>query len=188
LNGGTDQPKPIRAFLALELPEPLRVDLGHLIETLRPQVPGLRWVDPTGIHLTLRFLGWAAPGRLARMEAPVRTAAEACPRVKVAVGGLGVFPERGSPRVFWVGIEVPQPLRRLQSACEAAAVAEGFEAETRPFHPHLTLGRWKDRARRPALPLVSLGTWPLDRLGLYQSRPGPRGSVYTPLNVFPLGA
>jgi 2'-5' RNA ligase len=158
-----------------------------VIEDLRPRLPGVRWVDASGIHLTLRFLGWTVPDRLDRLEAPVQAAAGECPPAAVAVGGLGLFPERGSPRVLWVGTDVPGPVRRLQAACEAAAVAEGFEAEGRDFHPHLTLGRWNDRARRPSVAPLSLGTWTLDRLVLFQSLPGPRGSVYTPLRTFPLG-
>jgi 2'-5' RNA ligase len=177
----------IRAFLALELPEPLRERLRGVVETLRPQVPDVRWVDPAGIHLTLRFLGWTAPERLDRVAAAVAPAAAACGPADVAVRGIGTFPERGSPRVLWVGIHVPEPVQRLQAACEAAAVMAGFAAEGRGFHPHLTLGRWKERARRPTLAPVDLGGWSLDRLVLYRSQPGPRGSVYTPLATYPLG-
>jgi 2'-5' RNA ligase len=182
-----DRPKAIRAFVALELPEPLRVELGRVIDAMRERLPGVRWVDASGIHVTLRFLGWTAPERLARVQARTEAAVQGVPAAEVSVGGLGLFPERGSPRVLWVGLEVPEPVRRLQAACEAAAVAEGFDAETRPFRAHLTLGRWKDRARRPSLDPVSLGTWTLDRLILYQSRPGPRGSTYVPLATWPLG-
>jgi 2'-5' RNA ligase len=74
----------------------------------------------------------------------------------------------------------------LQQACERAAVAAGFEPETRPFAPHLTLGRWREPARRPTLPEADLGRTRLDTLVLYRSRPGPAGSVYTPLESFAL--
>jgi RNA 2',3'-cyclic 3'-phosphodiesterase len=186
LSAGAEPTPPIRAFLALELPQGLRDALCGVVEALRAQLPGVRWVDPSGIHLTLRFLGWAAPERLARVQPAVAVASTHCPPLEVAVGGGGLFPERGSPRVIWVGARLPEAARTLQAACEAAAVAEGFPAESRPFHPHLTLGRWKDRARRPSLPPVDLGTWTVDRLVLYQSRPGPAGSVYTALAEFPL--
>jgi 2'-5' RNA ligase len=74
----------------------------------------------------------------------------------------------------------------LQEACERAAVAAGFEAETRAFRPHLTLGRWKEPARRPSLPEVDLGPTSLDTLVLYRSQPGRTGSVYTPIETFAL--
>jgi 2'-5' RNA ligase len=65
-------------------------------------------------------------------------------------------------------------------------VAAGFPREERSFHPHLTLGRWRDRARRPALPDVNLGSGRVDRLVLFRSQLAPSGSVYTPLATFPL--
>ena len=67
-------------------------------------------------------------------------------------------------------------------------MAAGFAPEARPFHPHLTLGRWKDRVRRPRLPEVDLGGCALDELVLFRSDTEPGGPVYTPLSRYPLPA
>jgi 2'-5' RNA ligase len=88
--------------------------------------------------------------------------------------------------VLWLGVELPAPVLALQAACEAAAVAEGFEPETRPFRSHLTLGRWRERAPRPALPDVDLGTLALRELVLFRSQLRPSGAVYTGIARFPL--
>jgi RNA 2',3'-cyclic 3'-phosphodiesterase len=178
--------KAVRAFVALPLPEPLRAAVSETIDRLRPTVPDVRFVRDEGVHVTLRFLGWTRPEVLAALEAPLRAAAAQCPPADVAVRGLGTFPERGSPRVLWLGLELPEALRTLQAACERAAVACGFEAETRAFHPHLTLGRWRERARRPSLPDLDLGSARVESLVLYRSELRASGSVYTPLGVFPL--
>jgi len=116
----------------------------------------------------------------------VAHAAAACPRSEAQLAGLGLFPPRGAPRVLWIGARLDEPVLALQRACEAAAVAAGFPGEDRPFHPHLTLGRWKDRARRPVLPDAALGTLRIDELTLFRSEPRAGGSVYTPLARFPL--
>jgi 2'-5' RNA ligase len=179
--------KAIRAFVALPFPDGLRRDVAETIRRLTPVLPDVRFVREEGAHVTLRFLGWTRADTLAGLEAPLRAAAAACPRLDVSVRGLGLFPERGAPRVLWLGLEMPPAAAALQAACERAAVASGFEAETRAFHPHLTLGRWRDRARRPALPHVDLGAAHLRELVLYRSDTRPAGSVYTPLAVFPLG-
>jgi 2'-5' RNA ligase len=97
-----------------------------------------------------------------------------------------MFPESGRVRVIFVDISVPPSILQLQQACERAAVAAGFEAETRAFRPHLTLGRWKEPARRPSLAEVDLGPTSLDTLVLFRSQPGPTGSVYTPIEAFAL--
>jgi 2'-5' RNA ligase len=179
--------KAIRAFVALPFPDALRKGVGETIRRLTPALHGVRFVRDEGVHVTLRFLGWTRADTLAGLEAPLRAAAAQCPPLGVNVRGLGVFPERGAPRVLWLGLEMPAAAAALQAACEKAAGASGFEPETRAFHPHLTLGRWRDRARRPALPDVDLGSVRLGELVLYRSDLGPAGSVYTPLAVFPLG-
>jgi 2'-5' RNA ligase len=179
--------KAIRAFVALPFPDGLRRDVAETIRRLTPVLPDVRFAREEGAHVTLRFLGWTRADTLAGLEAPLRAAAAACPPLDVSVRGLGLFPERGAPRVLWLGLEMPPAAAALQAACERAAVASGFEAETRAFHPHLTLGRWRDRARRPALPHVDLGAAHLRELVLYRSDTRPAGSVYTPLAVFPLG-
>jgi 2'-5' RNA ligase len=48
----------IRAFIAIELPEKQRKFLSHL-QSMVSKNTGIsaKWVDPYGIHLTLKFLG-----------------------------------------------------------------------------------------------------------------------------------
>ncbi len=177
----------VRAFIALELHADVRAALGRLTADVRHRFAGLRWVRPDGVHLTLRFLGDTAPSQVERLRESLGAAAARCPRAEVPVGGLGLFPERGSPRVLWLGLELPVPMMELQAACEASAVAAGFPRETRTFSPHLTLGRWRDRAGRPELPAVELGPVALDTLVLFRSELRPDGAVYTELARFGLG-
>jgi 2'-5' RNA ligase len=179
--------KAIRAFVALPLPDTLRRAVAETIQRLTPSLPDVRFVRDEGAHVTLRFLGWTRADTIAALEAPLHAAAAACPPLDLAVRGLGTFPERGAPRVLWLGLEMPAVATALQAACEKAAVASGFEPEPRAFHPHLTLGRWRDRKPRPRLPDVDLGSAHVGELVLYRSDLGPSGSVYTPLAVFPLG-
>jgi 2'-5' RNA ligase len=178
--------KPIRAFVALDLDDATRARLAELVVSLHGVVTGARWVRPEGIHLTLRFLGYARRSVLDSLVQALRLAAEDCPACTADVRGLGTFPERGRARVLWLGIQVPPAVLRLQQACERAAVVAGFEPEARPFAPHLTLARWSEPAPRPALPPADLGRTSLDRLVLYRSQPGAKGSVYTPLDTFAL--
>jgi 2'-5' RNA ligase len=184
---GAPAEKAIRAFVAFPLAEEVRRDVAASIRRLTPSLPDLRFVRDEGVHVTLRFFGWTRAQTLAALEAPLRAAAAVCPPFEMAIRGLGLFPERGRPRVLWLGLALPAPAARLQAACETAAVAAGLEAETRAFHPHLTLGRWRDRALRPALPDVDLGLAHVRELVLYRSDIRPSGSVYSPLAVFPLG-
>ncbi len=177
----------VRAFVALELEGRLRAAMDELQARLRPRLGAIRFVRPEGIHLTLRFLGDTTAQQVDAMRPVLAAAASACPPAEVPVSGLGMFPERGSPRVLWLGLAVPPSIDELQEACERAALAARFEKEGRPFKAHLTLGRWRDRAPRPELPAADFGTTRLDTLVLFESDLRPGGAVYTPLARFPLG-
>jgi 2'-5' RNA ligase len=177
----------VRAFVALPLDDAALGRVAETIATLGPRTAGVRWLRPDGLHLTLRFLGPSSPEALARMQPALRAAAAACPATVARLSGLGVFPERGSPRVLWLGMGLESGALVLQQACERAAIDAGFAPEGRAFRPHLTLGRWRDRAPRPTLPDVDLGEAVLDRLVLFRSDLRPTGAVYTPLGVYPLG-
>lgn len=177
----------VRAFVALELGARLSEAMGDLQGRLRPGCGGIRMTRPGGIHLTLRFLGDTSPQQIEALRPLLGAAAAACPAAEVRVAGLGTFPERGSPRILWLGLDVPSAVFDLQRACERAARAAGFEREERPFKAHLTLGRWRDRAPRPDLPPADLGTTRLETLVLFESDLRPGGAVYTPLARFALG-
>lgn len=178
----------LRAFLAFEIDDRVRAGLVALERDLQPRIKGVRWASTSGWHVTLRFLGEAARDRLDRLGPPLRAAAAACPRSEGRVGGLGLFPERGGPRLLWIGVSLPPPVLELQAACEEAAVEAGFVRETRPFRAHLTLGRWRDRAARPELPGADLGPVPLEALVLFRSELRRSGAVHTPLASFPLAS
>jgi RNA 2',3'-cyclic 3'-phosphodiesterase len=177
----------LRTFVALEIAEEMRARIATLQDELRKRAPEVRWTRPEGIHLTLRFLGSTTLGQVERLQPMLAEAAGHCAPAEVGIAGLGTFPPRGAPRVLWLGLSVPEPFLTLQAACERAAVAVGFPREERPFRAHLTLGRWRDRARRPELHSPDLGSSRVDTLVLFRSEPRSGGSVYTPLSRFPLG-
>jgi RNA 2',3'-cyclic 3'-phosphodiesterase len=176
----------IRAFVALELEARAREAIGLLQARLRGS-RGLRLVRPEGVHLTLRFLGSSEPAQLEALAPRLASAAAACPPFETRVGGLGTFPERGAPRVLWLRIELPPSALELQCACEQAAREAGFEAEDRPFAPHLTLGRWRERVPRPSLEPAELGATRIESLVLFRSETRRDGAAYTPLRRFALG-
>ena len=178
----------VRAFVALELPRPLRKALAAAVDGLQETIRGIRWTDPFHTHLTFRFLGWTTRERLSGLEPRLAAVAAAGQAVEAQVSGLGLFPPAGRARVLWMGVRLPAAAIAMQAACEAAAVSSGFPPERRTFKPHLTLGRWREPAARPALREVDLGPARLERLVLFRSELHRDGARYSPLTVFPLGA
>lgn len=193
-------PQEIRAFIAIELPNPLKASLMELQGRLKEQTPprAVRWVRPEDIHLTLKFLGQTPVDRI---EGIVRALSSACAPFSpftYSVGGLGCFPNLRRPRVIWVGVQEPtSALSRLQGAIEGACAELGFQRERRAFHPHLTLGRLRDRVpaqeRRAIGELIqraeaaSLGAGAAKGISLIRSDLRPTGAVYTTLREIELG-
>jgi 2'-5' RNA ligase len=176
-----------RTFVALELDAGVRERLARAVALWLPGLAGLRLVAADNIHLTLRFLGPSLPRQLERLKPALAAAAAECPRFHVRLAGAGMFPERGSPNVLWVGLEAQPELAPLQAACERAARDAGFAAERRPFRPHLTVGRFRERLReRPTLPERELGETTLERLVLFQSELRPERARHTALASFVL--
>ncbi len=114
----------------------------------------------------------------------------------MVVQEIGVFPDIRAPRVLWVGL-ANQPdqlaqlesLRRLVGEVDRALHGLGFPLETRPFSPHLTLARIKERPHEIGkalserlMPLATpLGTLHVGAVALMKSDLRPSGAVYTRL-------
>ena len=94
----------MRVFVALALGDGLRARLVRWCAGCGLDRLGWRVVRRESLHLTLRFLGEQDEAELPRLGQAVQQAAARCRRFDFAVGGWGIFPERGRPRVLGAGI------------------------------------------------------------------------------------
>lgn len=181
-----------RLFIAAELPEGVLKAISAVQDDLKRRLPGhaLRWTRPEGIHLTLKFLGDVAPGRVDELADALARAAADRRRIDLAVEGLGCFPNPRRPRVLWLGIggEVAK-LRLLQQAVEAETTPLGFPSEGRAFSPHLTLARVQRNASRADVDKIGaaverggvgrVADFPVRGVSLIRSQLKPSGAEYT---------
>jgi len=138
----------VRSFIAIELPEAVKIGLSQLQARLKVSEPsGVKWVDTGSIHLTLKFLGNVAIDRTGEITTAMEMAVQGISPFNLKVKDLGVFPNLRRVQVVWVGIsgEVDK-LSQLQQHIESNLAQLGFAPESRPFAPHLTLARLRDRA------------------------------------------
>ena len=190
---------PIRAFIAVSISSAAKSALANVIQRLAGQLPtGVRWVDPAGMHLTLKFLGDVEPGLVdGIIEAISRPAAGASP-FSIHLSGLGLFPNERRPRVLWAGVQGGlDALQQLQEQIEDTMSRLGFLGERRPFSPHLTLGRVRDPVysglmRRISAAVTSTSLeptepWQVDSVHLMRSTLTPAGARYSELASVPLG-
>jgi 2'-5' RNA ligase len=192
-------PEQIRSFIAIELSEEAKKGLARLRKELeRDEHKFVKWVDPGGIHLTLKFLGNIPAKRVTEITEAMEKAAQGISPFHLEISGLGAFPNLRQARVFWVGIggEMDK-LSGLQQNIDSALAALGFAKEERPFVPHLTLARIREGAsppeRRSFGELVGSTIFEdkyhveVEAIRLMRSQLMPAGAIYTCLSVVGLG-
>jgi len=184
----------VRLFVAINLPRDLRDAILAAAAPLRARPLPVRWVDPDGLHLTLKFLGEVADERLPEIVTALERACVGARPFPLEVGGFGAFPNPSRPRVVWVGCETAPPLELLQHGVERAFADIGFPVEGRPFRPHLTLGRAKADARGEVRgledrleALAFADTFTVTSVDLMESTLTPRGARYTVRHAVALG-
>ena len=178
----------MRCFVAVELPLPMREEIGRLQS--RIATDGLRLVKAELVHVTIKFLGDVPPEKVGPVvEALGKVTFAPFP---VRVSGMGAFPGR-AVRVVWLGLT--GNFQELYEKVEQALAPLGFAPEARGFSPHATLGR----VARPSAEMnrrlgdrianfaaLDLGSFTVDRFYLKKSTLTQGGPIYEDLAGFPL--
>jgi 2'-5' RNA ligase len=180
----------MRLFVGLPLASEVLKELSEAVARLKAPHDGLRWAAPESWHITLQFLGNTDQqhfdcvlSRLAEVHAAP---------VKVRLGALGFFDRAG---VFFADVVPTADLVGLAGRVTEVTARCGFEAEERPYHPHITLARAKGEGRgRPLRTLqdrvphgVRFAGFTAAEFLLYESHTRPEGAEYEVRGRFALG-
>ena len=182
----------MRAFLALEMAGAVRERHGELHPLWKSRFPGLRWVPPEKLHITLRFLGATRDDLVGTLRERVEKAVSSRPPFTLRIGPPGCFGSRRSPRVLWYGLEAgAEPLEEIAGDLEKIARKLRVEPEKRPWRAHLTLARnpgseavsgWEEALEGGLVGLEQA----VERVTFFSSRILPGGAVYSVLWTAPL--
>ena len=171
----------LRLFLALQLPE---ATLDVLSRWQDEHLTTGRAVARDALHVTLAFLGSRSAGELAAIVAALREAA-------VGAGPLALEPSawRETRSVGMVvlrddGGEAAALAGRLHNGLARLGV---YRPEARPWLPHVTVLRFRQRPRL-APPLPETGTFVPSGAAAYLSRLHPSGARYEVLERVSLNA
>ena len=185
----------IRSFLAIELPSVIAKGIERVQHDLKQSRADVRWIEPSRIHLTLKFFGNIDEEACDEIMDAVGKAVSGVEPFTLNVKGLSAFPGWKNPRVVWLGVEdgggVVKPLQR---AIEECLQEIGYPREARDFKPHLTVGRVRSGRGKPELLRrmedllhINLGEFRVERLVLFKSDLRPTGPIYTELRALKLG-
>lgn len=183
----------VRCFIAVEIPEPIRVTISDLVETLKQRGADVKWVSSENIHITLKFLGDTEESLLPAIQQQLSKKLFNYRPFCIRISGVGSFPPGKHPRVIWVGTEESSDLKALQGEVESGMSALGFAAEERPFQAHITVGRVKSGRRLSEMAgkladmrETVIGNFEVTSIKLIRSELGRGGPVYTCLAEIPL--
>jgi RNA 2',3'-cyclic 3'-phosphodiesterase len=180
-------------FFAVRIPENTKLIMKDHMEKIKERVPFSRWVHYMDLHITLAFLGSASPDKLAEATKNVKAALIDEPALTLNINKLGFFGSVDSPRVFWADTDETHELKTIRQKVFSACEKAGFQLETRPFRPHITLARkwsgahpfdkdmldlWNELQPNPLLFLAG-------DVVLYQTHLN-KTPKYEAINIFPL--
>jgi 2'-5' RNA ligase len=170
----------LRLFLALRLPGDV---LDEIERWQRERLRNVRVVPREHLHVTLAFLGHRPSGELDPIVGALREAAAGAGEIRLtpvryretrSVGMLVLDDEGGNAALL---------ARDLHERLERLGV---YEREGRPWLPHLTVARYRERPRLRPEPPPGRTFVPSDAAA-YLSRLQPRGAVYEVLESVALG-
>src|SRR5262245_14516690 len=99
----------MRLFIAVELnrateaePREVSGDLRARVTRLAPRAR-ITWSTPERLHITVRFIGDADESTTHAIRSALGPAIDASV-FDLTVEGVGAFPPKGPPRVFWAGL------------------------------------------------------------------------------------
>jgi len=171
----------MRLFIAFEVSESAHT---HILE-LQKKLTGAKLTFTKNFHLTLKFLGEVTPAqadeikkRLSKVKFTPFTA---------ALDGTGVFPETGTPRVVWIGIEPHDIICELQKNIDEEL--HGMFAKEKSFQPHITLARVKEITDKKFAEhvkniKVELLSFEIKEFKLIESQLTSEGPIYKDIAVF----
>ena len=180
----------MRLFVAVELDDATRDAVREEQKLAANEVgrhSSLRLIDPRQVHLTLVFLGEVQAALVEPLTDLMKQPIDGTAPFRLGIGGLGVFPPHGAPRVLWLGLtDGARQMSELHRAVAARVAVLHIPLEDRAFRPHLTIGRWRqarpsDRPRFGHTSARVVAEMTVDRVTLFESRLSSQGASHFPL-------
>ena len=170
----------LRLFCALCLPEET---VGSLVRWQERELRGGRLVVPANLHLTLAFLGSRPSVEVPAIADVLREAAAGAGGLQLRVGGYRETRSVGMLTFEDEGGAATAVAERLQEGLEELGV---YRREGRPWLPHVTVLRFRERPRlRPELP--ELGEVSPSDAAVFISRLRRGGAEYESVETVALG-
>ena len=138
-----------RVFIALT---PVKELNDKIIEIKKDLKIGLlkdhniSWQNNSSHHITLNFIGSMEPEQIDEMFVNLENIIISKSKIVLEINSVSLFPNNKG-QVLVANINPTPQLKKLQSKIEDIINTIGFETHLKKYHPHITLGRFKEKER-----------------------------------------
>ena len=175
----------MRTFVAAEISDEKVLDS---IAKLQSEIKiNAKPVSKENMHFTLLFLGEISD-EMANKVMELLSTVSFSP-IEMNLAEVGAFPNARVPRVVWIGVDqdAAKNLSKLAKQVEEKLAPLGFRSD-KPFKPHLTIFRIKERRNDISSELskfktASVGRQVISELKFKKSILTPEGPIYSDLQV-----
>ncbi len=179
------QKNEIRTFLAVDLPEDLKLSLSKQIQQLNliayaKTQTKIRIIPYLNYHLTLSFLGNVSHEEIELLEEKLRLVKLDKP-IKCKIIGLGAFPNIKAARLVFLRIE-SEELKELAEKVRKIVNSLGFKFDYE-FKSHITIVKFKEKLELQDLEKFT-ASFSVPSFYLMQSVLSATGTLYSKLEKF----
>lgn len=195
-----------RIFIAINLPKDIKNKLEecqnkteNLFASYQNEDSGtgpIRWTKKENLHITLLFLGYLSNEEFLEVLGIIKKAAQGIKPFSINLNKICYGPpnQNKPPRMIWARGEKNEEMGKLKKGLENSLLSCRDDAnETRPYLPHITLGRikmWEWRRIEPEeRPIVDTDVslnFEVNSIELMESQLKKGGPQYYVLESFPL--
>jgi RNA 2',3'-cyclic 3'-phosphodiesterase len=185
----------MRTFIAISLTKASQIELSLLQDRLGKSKADIKWVAPSNIHITLKFLGNIQKSKINQLSPLIENALQGFKIFDIAIAGLGAFPCICSPEIIWAGISKGRgECIGLQKTIESRIKDLDLCKDTRAFFPHVTIGRVVSSSGKGHLvgmiekekDFSVCDEISVKKVAIFSSQLTAKGPIYTTLEEFPL--
>ena len=179
-----------RLFVALKIPEIVRVELlNHCFHAAENPLR-YKWEDKDKIHLTLKFIGDVEED----LVGPITNELEFVKNYSsfnCTISHFGFFFKDNEPRILWSDLETDETVHSLVDELNARLEKFNIVSEKRKFKGHLTLLRIRVDVTEKFIKRFKGYSFDkiifkANEIALVQSRLAQGGSMYTDLKTYEL--
>ena len=157
-----------RLFVAIELPEELRIALSNAM--MESPAEDIRWTPPENLHITLLFIGDTQEEQIPAIKKSLKKGLSGIEPFYLSFSGYKIIYKKKQPVMVWGVFDFPEAYKKLaeklHQTCQISAKHDPY--------PHVTLTRIKKKTDLSAEKLkpfeeIRFHDWKISGFSLFES-------------------